>query len=54
MNIRYGGVSPVANGVLKVQFNNQEDQDMAEALLGEDKFDENHFEQFVETEEKKA
>ena len=54
MNIRYGGMAPVANGVLKVQFNNQEDQDMAEALFDEDKFDENHFKKFVETEENKS
>ena len=54
MNVRYGGIAPIANGILKVQFNNQQDQDMAEALLDEDKFDENHFEQFVETAEKKS
>jgi len=54
MNIRFGSIPPIANGLLKVQFNNQQDQDMAEALLDEEKFDENHFEQFVETEEKKT
>jgi hypothetical protein len=54
MNIRYGEIVPIANGVLKVQFNNQEDQDMSEVLFGEDKCDENHFEQFVETEVKKS
>ena len=54
MNIRFGSIPPIANGLLKVQFNNQQDQEMAEALLDEEKFNENHFEQFVETEEKKT
>lgn len=50
-NIRFGLLPPVANGLMKLLFNNQADLDSAEDLLGEDEFDESHFEEFVRKEE---
>jgi hypothetical protein len=46
-DIKYGRVLPIFNKTLRLQFNNQQDQDIAESQLGMDIFNEDRYQEFI-------
>jgi hypothetical protein len=47
LNIRYARIQSITNNILRILFNNQDDQDFADSHLGIDKFNENCYKEFV-------
>lgn len=46
-HIRYARVLPIHKNILKIQFNNQDNQDFADTQLGLDIFNENNYKEFI-------
>ena len=47
LNIPYADIPPIANNVLRLRFNNREDQESGENRLAVDMLDQNHFDRFM-------
>ncbi|CAF1329710.1 unnamed protein product [Rotaria sp. Silwood1] len=47
LHVRYAYIPHFYNNILRLQFNNQQDQDFADSKLSIDIFDENHYKSFI-------
>ncbi len=47
LHIKHARILPIYKKILRLQFNNQHDQDFADEQLGIDVFNENHYQEFV-------